>query len=84
MKTDKKLLKKIVNHYVDEDDDLYIKQIQHKIDILQKHKEQIDNQIESIKNSLENYKNKKQKISDEIAKLRLKKQTLNLKNKGIV
>lgn len=79
-----KLLKKIVKQYIIEDDDLYIKQLDHRIEQLNKHKEQIDSHIDHLKHSLELYKEKKQKIIDEIARLRLEKQTRKLQNKGIV
>ena len=78
------LLKKIVNFYINEDDDLYIKQIDHHIEQLQKQKEQVDIHIEHLKNSLDHLKEKKQKIMDDIARLKLKKQTRKLQDKGIV
>ena len=85
MNTKEKVLKKLVNHYiVNEDDDLYIQQLDHKIDQLQKQKDQIDSHIENLKNTLEHLKEKKQQSSDEIAKLRFKKQKLKLTDKGLI
>lgn len=85
MNTKEKVLKKIVNHYtMNEEDDLYLKQIDYKIDQLQKQKEQIDSHIDHLKHSLELLKEKKQKITDDIAKLRFKKQKLRLTDKGII
>lgn len=80
-------IKDIVNYYLKETsnpDDLRIEQIDHKIDILNKEKDNIENRINSIKNTLEDLKDKKQKIIDAISKLRFQKQKLKLTDKGLI
>ena len=79
-----KLLKKIVKYYMNEEDNLYIKQLDHKIDQLQKHKEQIQSQIDNLKNTIDHLKDKKEKITDEISVIRLKKQKYKLQDKGVI
>lgn len=85
MNTKEKVLKKLVNHYiVNEDESLYIQQLDHKIEQLNKQKDQIDSHIENLKNTLEHLKQKKQQIIDDIARLRFKKQKVKLTDKGLI
>ena len=79
-----KLLKKIVKYYMNEEDNLYIQQLDHKIEQLNEHKEQIQSQIDNLKNTIDHLKDKKEKITDEISVIRLKKQKYKLQDKGII
>lgn len=80
-------IKDIVSYYLKETsnpDDLRIKQIEHKIDILDREKERIQSQLDNLKSSIEHLKDKKQKIIDAISKLRFQKQKLKLTDKGLI
>ena len=84
MKTDNKLLKQIIKHYIPENEDIRKNQIDHRIELLQNQKEHIQNQIDHLKNSIDHLKDQKEKLSDLISKLRFEKQKITLSDKGII